>query len=144
MNQTIANTLREKPIYRWTALVLLSSMMFFSYMFVDVMSPLQSLLETNMGWNPETYGKFASSEYFLNVFAFFLIFAGVILDKLGIRFTAILSGVVMVVGASIKYYAVSEGFAGSGLETSLNSFLDLISCFGKTCIIWFYDIWMWS
>ena len=86
------------------------------------MSPLQSLLETNMGWNPETYGKFASSEYFLNVFAFFLIFAGVILDKLGIRFTAILSGVVMVVGASIKYYAVSEGFVGSGLETSLNSF----------------------
>jgi len=95
--------------------------MFFAYMFVDVLSPLQSLLQTNRGWTPENYGTFASSEYFLNVFALFLIFAGIILDKLGVRATALLSGIIMVIGASIKYYAVSPAFAGSGLETMLGS-----------------------
>lgn len=113
--------LKDKPFIRWTVLVLLASMMFFAYMFVDVLSPLQSLLQTNRGWTPENYGTFASSEYFLNVFALFLIFAGIILDKLGVRATALLSGVIMVVGASIKYYAVSPAFTGSGLETMLGS-----------------------
>jgi MFS family permease len=117
-NQTL---LKDKPFIRWTVLVLLASMMFFAYMFVDVLSPLQSLLQTNRGWTPENYGTFASSEYFLNVFALFLIFAGIILDKLGVRATALLSGIIMVIGASIKYYAVSPAFAGSGLETMLGS-----------------------
>lgn len=117
-NQTL---LKDRPFIRWTVLVLLASMMFFAYMFVDVLSPLQSLLQTNRGWTPENYGTFASSEYFLNVFALSLIFAGIILDKLGVRATALLSGVIMVVGASIKYYAVSPAFTGSGLETMLGS-----------------------
>lgn len=108
---------------RWTALVLVASTMFFAYMFVDVLSPLQTLLETQRGWNPETYGTFASSEYSLNVFAFFLIFAGIILDKMGVRFTGILSAVIMVVGAGIKLYAVSNYFiAGNCVYDFLNSF----------------------
>ncbi|MBQ6269122.1 MAG: MFS transporter [Bacteroidetes bacterium] len=122
MTEKIITTLRDKKAARWTALILLALMMFFAYMFVDVLSPLKSMLETHNGWSSETYGTFAGSEYFLNVFAFFLIFAGIILDKMGIRFTAILSASVMVVGASIKYYAVSSFFAGSALEGALNSF----------------------
>ncbi len=115
--------LNDNAFARWTALVLIALMMFFAYMFVDVLSPLQTLLESNKGWNAETYGTFCSSEYFLNVFAFFLIFAGIILDKMGIRFTGILSGAVMVIGASIKLYAISDWFTpDSGLYTFLNSF----------------------
>jgi MFS family permease len=113
--------LKDRPAIRWTVLVLLASMMFFAYMFVDVLSPLQSLLEGGRGWTPENYGTFASSEYFLNVFVLFLIFAGVILDKIGVRATALLSGVIMVIGASIKYFAVSPAFMGTGIETWLNS-----------------------
>lgn len=79
------------------------------------------MLEENLGWSSENYGLFAGSEYFLNVFALFLIFAGVILDKMGVRATAILSAAIMVVGASIKYFAVSSAFAGTGLEIWLNS-----------------------
>ncbi len=122
MVKNLQKTIKDNLIMRWTALILLASMMFFAYMFVDVLSPLQSMLNTNLGWNPETYGTFASSEYFLNVFALFLIFAGVILDKMGVRFTAILSAVVMLTGACIKYYAISSAFAGSGIEGALNSF----------------------
>ena len=87
--------LSDSPAMRWTALVLLASAMFFAYIFVDVLSPLQGLLQTQRGWDPDAYGHFAGSEPFLNVFVFFLIFAGIILDKMGVRFTAVLYGVVM-------------------------------------------------
>ena len=115
--------LNDSPFMRWTALVLVASAMFFAYMFVDVLSPLQTMLETQVGWSADTYGTFASSEYFLNVFVFFLIFAGIILDKMGVRFTAILSGTVMVIGGGIKLYAISPLFAeGNSLYDLLNSF----------------------
>jgi hypothetical protein len=121
MSEKVNKLMREIPALRWTALVLLASMMFFAYMFVDVLSPLKTLLETQRGWNSGAFGTEEGSEYFLNVFAFFLIFAGIILDKLGIRFTAILSAIIMILGASIKYYAISDYFIGTGLETWLNS-----------------------
>ena len=115
--------LNDSPLLRWTALILVASSMFFAYMFVDVLSPLQTMLETQCGWSADTYGTFASSEYFLNVFVYFLIFAGIILDKMGVRFTAILSGAVMVIGGAIKLYAISPLFAeGNALYDMLNSF----------------------
>ena len=102
MNQTIQKKMSDSPALRWTALVLLASAMFFAYIFVDILSPLQEILQTQRGWDPQAYGHFAGSEPFLNVFVFFLIFAGIILDKMGVRFTAILSGGVMVLGAAIN------------------------------------------
>ena len=113
--------LKDRALVRWSMLILLASMMFFAYMFVDVLSPLKSMLETTRGWTSENFGTVTGSEYFLNVFALFLIFAGIILDKMGVRFTAILSALVMLAGAAIKYYALTDAFTGSGLETWLNS-----------------------
>ena len=113
--------LKDRALVRWSMLILLASMMFFAYMFVDVLSPLKSMLETTRGWTSENFGTVTGSEYFLNVFALFLIFAGIILDKMGVRFTAILSALVMLTGAAIKYYALTDAFTGSGLETWLNS-----------------------
>lgn len=110
---------------RWTALVLLASAMFFAYIFVDVLSPLQGLLQTQRGWDPDAYGHFAGSEPFLNVFVFFLIFAGIILDKMGVRFTAVLSGVVMVLGAAINWYAVTDLFDASSVKTFMDNTLNL-------------------
>ena len=117
--------LRDKAWARWTALVLLASAMFFAYIFMDVLSPLQQYLQSENGWDPQAYGRFAGSETFLNVFVFFLIFAGIILDKMGVRFTAILSGAVMFVGGFINYYALTESFAGSGLATFMDHFINL-------------------
>lgn len=119
----IHQTMKDSAMLRWTALILVAAAMFFAYMFIDVLSPLQTMLEEQYNWSPDVYGTFASSEYFLNVFVFFLIFAGIILDKMGVRFTAVLSGVVMVIGASIKLYAISSYFAaGNPLYDFLNSF----------------------
>lgn len=112
--------LSDKTWARWTALILVALMMFFAYMFVDVMSPLQSLIEDQRGWKPEAFGYYAGAEYILNVFGF-LIVAGIILDKMGIRFTGTLSASVMVVGACIKLYAISDAFQTTEFCNWLNS-----------------------
>lgn len=130
MTDQIRQSLRDSKAMRWTALILLALSMFFGYIFVDILSPLQELLakpiaEGGRAWDPNAYGHFAGSETFLNVFVFFLIFAGIILDKMGVRFTAILSGAVMVIGGALKWYAVSDAFMGSATESFLNDWLNL-------------------
>lgn len=109
MAEKIKRLLNDYPAARWAALVLIALMMFFAYMFVDVLSPLKSLVETQRGWDSDSFGTYASSEYILNVFGF-LILAGIILDKMGVRFTGILSASLMVAGAGIKLIGVSDWF----------------------------------
>ena len=99
-------TLRDSAVARWTVLVLVASMMFFAYMFVDILSPLASLLNDSLGWDQGVFGTYAAGEYLLNVFGF-LILAGIILDKMGVRFTGLLSASLMVIGAGIKYFGIS-------------------------------------
>ena len=113
--------MNDSPVARWSVLVLIALMMFFGYMFVDVMSPLKSLIESSRGWNSTVFGTYAASEYFLNVFCFFLIFAGIILDKMGVRFTGLLSASLMVVGAFIKYIGISDWFQATEFCAWLNS-----------------------
>jgi MFS family permease len=125
MTEKVTRLMKDVPAIRWTALVLLALAMYFAYIFMDILSPLKELLESERGWDPIAYGNYAGSETFLNVFVFFLIFAGIILDKMGVRFTAILSGVVMVMGACLNWYAVSDLFMGSGAETFLTDYLNL-------------------
>ncbi len=110
MSDKIGKLLNDSAAARWTALILIALMMFFAYMFVDVMSPLQSLVEHELGWSPSTFGTYAMSEYILNVCGF-LIIAGVIIDKLGIRASGTMAASMMVVGACIKYIGVSEWFS---------------------------------
>lgn len=120
MTQEIQKKLNDSKALRWTALTLVASMMFFGYMFVDVMSPLQSLIEQERGWSPDVFGTYAAGEYILNVFGF-LIVAGIILDKCGIRFTGELSASMMFIGACIKFYAISDAFTGTALAAWLDS-----------------------
>ncbi len=124
---------------RWTALLLLALAMFCSYIFMDILSPIKDLMETTRGWDSAAFGTMQGSEVFLNVFVFFLIFAGIILDKMGVRFTAVLSGIVMLVGAIIKWYAVTDSFAGSGLETWFTNNLNYIPGFDELGVSPFYE-----
>jgi len=112
----IQKTLRDSAAMRWTALLLLALAMFCSYIFMDILSPIKDLMQDTRGWDSAAFGRMQGAEVFLNVYVFFLIFAGIILDKMGVRFTAILSGAVMLVGGIIKWYAVSDAFVGTGLE----------------------------
>ena len=139
MTQQIQKTLRDSAAMRWTALLLLAMAMFCSYIFMDILSPIKDLMQDTRGWDSTAFGTMQGSEVFLNVFAFFLIFAGIILDKMGVRFTAVLSAAVMLVGACIKWYAVSEGFMGSGLETWFTNNLNYIPVFDELGVSPFYQ-----
>ncbi len=123
---SVTTSLRDNPAVRWAALLLLALAMFCSYIFMDILSPVKELLEQTRGWDSDTFGTYAGAETFLNVFIFFLIFAGIILDKMGVRFTALLSGGVMLMGAAINWYAVTDAFAGSGLNTWFTDHLNYV------------------
>ena len=114
MTKALQSTLRDSAFARWTVLVLVASMMFFAYMFVDILSPLASVLNDTLGWDQGVFGTYASAEYILCVFGF-LIFAGIILDKMGVRFTGLLSAGLMVLGASIKYIGISDWFDANNI-----------------------------
>jgi hypothetical protein len=139
MTEKVATLLRDKASARWTALILLAMAMFFSYVFMDILSPIKDLLESTCSWDPDAFGTYAGSETFLNVFIFFLIIAGIILDKMGVRFTAILSGLVMLVGATINWYAVTESFMGSSLKVWFDNHLNYIPLFDELGVSPFYE-----
>ncbi|MBQ8008540.1 MAG: MFS transporter [Bacteroidaceae bacterium] len=135
----IQQTLRDSAGMRWTALLLLALGMFFAYIFMDILSPIKDLMQETRGWDSTAFGTMQGSEVFLNVFVFFLIFAGIILDKMGVRFTAVLSGAVMFVGAVIKWYAVTDSFIGSGLEEWFTTHLNYIPVFDELGVSPFYE-----
>ena len=139
MTQAIQKTLRDSAAMRWTALTLLAFAMFCSYIFMDILSPIKDLMQETRGWDSTAFGTMQGSEVFLNVFVFFLIFAGIILDKMGVRFTAVLSAAVMLVGACVKWYAISESFIGSGLETWFTNNLNYIPIFDELGVSPFYQ-----
>ena len=138
MTTEIKKTLRDSAAMRWTALLLLALAMFCAYIFMDILSPIKDLMQETRGWDSTAFGTMQGSETFLNVFVFFLIFAGIILDKMGVRFTAVLSGVVMLVGAVIKWYAIEPGFSGTSIATWFDNNLNYIPVFDELGISPFY------
>ena len=112
--------MNDYPVARFAVLILVALMMFFAYMFVDVMSPLMSLVDSKLHWDSGVFGTYAASEYIINVCGF-LIIAGIILDKLGVRFSGILSAGLMVLGAGIKFIGVSDWFQTTALAQWLGT-----------------------
>ena len=138
MNEKNQPTLRDSAAMRWTVLLFMAFAMFCSYIFMDILSPIKDLMQSTRGWDSTAFGTMQGSETFLNVFVFFLIFAGIILDKMGVRFTAVLSGVVMLIGATINWYAVTESFMQSSLQTWFTENLNYIPGFDELGISPFY------
>ena len=74
-----------------------------------------------LGWSSNNYGFFSGAYGYINVFLLMLFFGGLILDKMGVRFTGVMSTGLMFVGAAIKWYAVDNGFSGEvfGIPTQV-------------------------
>lgn len=121
MSENLIASIRDSKVARWSALGIVAFTMMAAYFFADVMSPLKQMLEEQCGWDSSDYGFFTSAYGWLNVFALMLFFGGLILDKMGIRFTGIASATVMVVGAAIKYYAIATPALGQQLLFGINS-----------------------
>jgi MFS family permease len=100
-------SLRDKKGTRWTVLMIVSLTMMAAYFFYDAMAPLKGMLERTQGWSSTDYGLFTSSYSWFNVFLLMLFLGGILLDKKGIRFTGSLATGLMVVGALVKYAALS-------------------------------------
>lgn len=110
MTEMIRKSLRDSKTARWAALGIVSLTMFCGYWFADVMSPLKPMLESQLGWTSTDYGTFTSAYGWFNVFFLMLILGGIILDKIGVRLTGLGSAGIMVLGAGLKYYAISTTF----------------------------------
>jgi nitrate/nitrite transporter NarK len=108
-------SLRDSKTARWVVLVLVSFTMMCMYYLTDAMAPLQERLQTNLNWSATDYGFFTSGYGWFNVFLLMLVFGGMLLDKMGIRFTGVISIIVMLIGAFIKYWAISGHIEGHGL-----------------------------
>ena len=120
MVEAIQKKMSDSAAMRWLALFLVASAMLMAYLFEEVMDPLQFMLEatgrmdgpnagqwvTGMGWSATEFGFFAGAYGYWNVFLLMLFFGGIILDKMGIRFTSTLSTILMAGGAFIKFYAI--------------------------------------
>jgi predicted MFS family arabinose efflux permease len=105
--ETITNTLRDSKVARWTALAVVAFTMLCGYWLTDVMAPLKPMLEKELLWNSAEYGFFTSAYGWFNVFLLMLILGGIILDKMGVRFTGVMATSVMVIGTAIKFWAIS-------------------------------------
>lgn len=144
VTKAIQQKLSDSKSARWSALVIVSVTMMFGYFFTDVMSPLEPLLTAakengglGLGWSSDEYGFFSGAYGYFNVFLFLLFLGGIILDKFGIRFTGIMSTVLMFTGALIKWYAVSHNFEGS-IAVPFFWYIPHTSCFSshRICHLW--------
>ncbi len=112
MREKVRETIATKSWARWTVLAIVSFTMMAGYIVAKEMSPLQFMLEKatadgGMNWTSGEFGIFAGSRGFFNVFLLMLFVGGIILDKKGVRFTGILSCVLMLAGASVVYGVIA-------------------------------------
>jgi len=112
----IHSSLRDTAWIRWTTLCLVSFTMLCAYYLTDALAPLQQSFEINLHWNASDYGLYSGAYGWFNVFLLMLLVGGLILDKIGVKITGVLSIVIMLVGAGIKYWAIA-GYAGNDTVT---------------------------
>ena len=108
--EQILNTLRDSKKARWTALIIVSFSMFGAYYFNYALSPVKPMLESILGWNSSDFGIYTSSYTWFNVFLFMLIFSGIVLDKMGVRFTGLAATLMMTIGTGLNYWALRHVF----------------------------------
>ncbi len=124
MVEKIQTILSDSKSARWTALFIVAFTMMMGYFITDVMSPLEVLLTKpvaagGLGWSSDDYGFFSGSYGLINVFLLMLFFGGIILDKMGIRFTGVLACALMVIGVCIKFFGVSHDFGDASVYLNI-------------------------
>jgi len=130
MTEIIKKKISESKGARWAALIIVSFTMMWGYFLTDALSPLMTMLEEQMNWSSSEFGLFNSAYSWFNVYLFLLVFGGIILDKMGVRFTGIVTCILMLSGALIKYYAVefispADGGTILGMRTQV-----FVACLG--------------
>ncbi len=97
------------PAYRWIVLAAMSLICFAQYYIYDSITPLGPLLKEQLNLTGSNYGLLFSAYAVGNVFLFMLLLAGVLVDKMGLRFSGILYGFLCFLGALLTAVGAWEG-----------------------------------
>ena len=136
MTQMIKQKLSDSKAARWTALLIVSFTMMCTYFITDVVAPLEDLItktpsEGGLGlWTSGEYGIFSGAYGYINVFLLMLFFGGIILDKMGIRFTGLMSCLCMLGGTIIKWYALYGDFGTTEIFGTVYHTSTLVAALG--------------
>ena len=121
MTEILRQKLSDSKAARWTVLGVVALTMFCGYYITDVMAPLMDMLQSELKWDANEYGIFTSAYGWFNVLLFMLIFSGMILDKLGVRRTGVIACILMIIGCTLKYYAVANPDVFTGTVLGIKS-----------------------
>lgn len=132
-----AKTLRDNAILRWIVLVLLSALIFATYWFQDFFSGLKGLMESELGFTSEEFGRLIGLTTIANMFGMIIV-GGIILDKWGIRLAGIVFGGLAALGGAITA-ASAAGVFGHNHGTMLTMMIIGRIMFGSgleiTCVV---------
>jgi MFS family permease len=115
---------RPQPsrFYRWAVLVVVSLAVFGSYYVYDALSPLADLLKQQLGFSDSDIGLLQAIYSFPNIFT--VVIGGFIIDRLGLRKSLMIFGVLCLIGPSItvasgKLWLMASGrlIFGMGAES---------------------------
>ena len=87
------------PFYRWMVLIFLSLTMFGSYYVYDALSPLADVLKQQLGFSDSNIGLLQAIYSFPNIFT--VLIGGVMIDRLGLRKSLMIFGILCVIGPAI-------------------------------------------
>ena len=118
---------RDNKKTRWGMLLIISFVMFAAYIASDnIFSVERTLMDPDTYAITQTeYDTLAGAYSIFNVYLLMLIFGGLILDKMGIRFTGIMSCILMVVGIGMLTLSLFDlgNMSGSGETAGYMNFL---------------------
>src|SRR5437588_12999895 len=86
-------------LYRWTVLIFISLTMFGSYYAYDALSPLADVLKAQLGFSDSNIGLLQAIYSFPNIFT--VLIGGVMIDRLGLRKSLMIFGILCVIGPAI-------------------------------------------
>ena len=95
------DNVRPEPsrLYRWMVLVFVSLAMFGSYYAYDALSPLADVLKVQLGFSDENIGFLQAIYSFPNIFT--VVIGGFLIDRLGLRKSLMIFGILCLVGPAI-------------------------------------------
>jgi MFS family permease len=110
--ERLKQTLKDSAAMRWLVMVLISMLTFSTYWFQDFYSGLKGLMESQMGFTSEEFGRMIGLTTIANMFGMIIV-GGMILDKWKIRIAGLLFGGMAALGGGVSALAASGVFGES-------------------------------
>jgi MFS family permease len=101
----MSETVRPEPsrVYRWMVLIIVSIAMFGNYYVYDALSPLADVLKQQLGFSDSNIGLLQAIYSFPNIFT--VVIGGFIIDRIGLRRSLMIFGVLCLIGPAITAMA---------------------------------------